>query len=179
MKKVILKCKLRSRDAFEQKLSGIDLDFSPVYWQHDRIYVPKNYQKNSNYPRLIMRTEMKAVDKPAKYYFILKRHIEDSGVDIIEETPVTDYEKLVNIILQLGFKPIAEISRRRQSLKMGEGTYIYLDKVDGLSGYYAKIESDLAPDDLVTAAREDLRKTFATLGESSLVHSAYFEIKSD
>ena len=175
MKKIILKCKLKSRDGFEQKLADIDLDFSPIYWQHDRVYVPRGYQKNSNYPRLIMRTEMKSVDKPAKYYFILKRHIEDSGVDIAEETPVADYEKLVNIILQLGFKPIAEVSRRRQELKMGEGTLIYLDKVDNLAGYYAKIESTLNPNDSVTEAKDDLKKTFETLGESNFIESTYFE----
>lgn len=176
MKKVILKCKLKSRDNFEQKLSDIDLDFSPVYWQHDRIYVPRAYKPQSNYPRLIMRTEMKSVDKPAKYYFILKRHIEDSGVDIVEQTPVTDYEKLVNIILQLGFKPISEISRRRQDLKMGEGTYIYLDKVDNLPGYYAKIESDLTEQDSALEAKLDLEKTFKTLDESHFIDSTYFEL---
>ena len=176
MKRVIIKCKLKSRDAFEEKLSDIDLDFSPVYWQHDRIYVPRNYQKSSNYPRLVMRTEMKAVDKPAKYYFILRRHIEDSGVDIVEETPVSDYEKLVNIILQLGFKPIAEVSRRRQSLKMGEGTYIYLDKIDNIPNYFAKIESDLTDNDSVFEAKQDLEKTFKTLGESNFINSPYFEI---
>lgn len=176
MKKVILKCKLKSRDEFEQKLADIDLDFSPIFWQHDRIYIPKNYQPHSNHPRLIMRTEMKAVDKPAKYYFILKRHIEDSGVDITEETPVTDYEKLVNIILQLGFKPAAEISRRRQTLKMGEGTYIYLDKIDNMQGYYAKIESALDAKDSVSAARDDLKKTFETLGESNFIDSPYYEL---
>ena len=176
MKKVILKCKLRNRDDFEQKLSDIDLDFSPIYWQHDRIYAPRNYQPNSNYPRLIMRTEMKSVDKPARYYFILKRHIEDSGVDIVEETEVSDYEKLVNIILQLGFKLAKEVSRRRQSLKMGEGTYIYLDRVDNLPGYYAKIESDLSDKDSVFEAKQDLEKTFRTLGESAFVDKPYFEL---
>ena len=176
MKKVILKCKLKNRDSFESKLSDIELDFSPVYWQHDRVYIPKNYKPNSNFPRLIMRTEMKAVDKPAKYYFILKRHIEDSGVDITEETEVKDYEKLVNIILQLGFKLEKEISRRRQTLKMGEGTYIHLDKIDTLSGYYAKIESDLDEKDSITEARQDLQKTFETLGETSFVDKPYFEL---
>ena len=176
MKKVILKCKLKNHDTFEQKLSDIDLNFSPIYWQHDRIYVPKNYQPNSNFPRLIMRTEMKSVDKPAKYYFILKRHIEDSGVDIVEETEVTAYEKIVNIILQLGFKPAAEVSRRRQELNMGEGTIIYLDKIDHLPGYYAKIESDLQSTDSVQAAKDDLEKTFRTLGEFSLVDKTYFEL---
>lgn len=176
MRKSIVKCKLKNRDSFENKLSEIDLDFSPIYWQHDRVYVPKNYQPHANFPRLIMRTEMKSVDKPAKYYFILKRHIEDSGVDIVETTRVTDYEKLVNIILQLGFKPIAEVSRRRQDLKMGEGTYIYLDKVDNLSGYYAKIESELTDKDSVIEARLDLEKTFQTLGESNFVDNTYFEL---
>ena len=176
MKKVILKCKLKNRDDFEQKLTDIDLDFSPIYWQHDRVYVPKNYRPNSNFPRLIMRTEMKSVDKPAKYYFILKRHIEDSGVDIVEETRVIDYEKLVNIILQLGFKLEKEVSRRRQDLKMGEGTNIYLDKVDGMQGYYAKIESDLQSTDSVESAKDDLEKTFRTLGESTFVDKPYFEL---
>ena len=176
MKKVIVKCKLSSREAFEQKLSDIELDFSAVHWQHDRIYVPREYKRNSNYPRLIMRTEMHAVDKPAKYMFILKRHIEDSGVDIVEETVVKDYETMVNRILQLGFKPIAEISRRRQYLSMGEGTNIYLDKVEKLPGYYAKIETNLSPDDSVAEAKNDLQSTFKTLGESSFVESAYFEL---
>ncbi len=176
MKRVILKAKLKNRDNFEDKLNDIDLDFSPIYWQHDRVYVPKNYRPHANFPRLIMRTEMRAVDKPAKYYFVLKRHIEDSGVDIVETTEVKDYEKLVNIILQLGFKLMKEIPRRRQTLKMGEGTLIHLDKIDHLPGYYAKIESDLGEGDSVLEARSDLEKTFATLGESNLVGSAYYEL---
>ncbi|MBP5647920.1 CYTH domain-containing protein [Candidatus Saccharibacteria bacterium] len=176
MRKVIVKCKLKNRDEFERKLSDIDLDFSQVYWQHDRIYVPRNYKPHSNFPRLIMRTEMRAVDKPAKYSFILKRHIEDSGVDITEETIIKDYEKMVNIILQLGFKPVAEISRRRQDLKMGEGNFIFLDKIEGKSGQYAKIESELTSVDSITAAKEDLKRTFETLGESNFVENAYFEI---
>ena len=119
---------------------------------------------------------MHAVDKPAKYSFILKRHIEDSGIDIAEETVIKDYETLVNIILQLGFKPVAEVSRRRQELKMGEGNYIYLDKVEGKAGYFAKIESNLSSSDSIVAAKDDLQKTFKTLGESNFVDNAYFEL---
>ena len=59
---------------------------------------------------------------------------------------------------------------------MGEGTYIYLDKIDNQPGYYAKIESDLSAEDSVTAAREDLKKTFETLGESNFVDKSYFEL---
>ena len=176
MKQIIAKCKLQDRDVFEQKLSDIDLDFSPIYWQHDRVYVPKNYSPRSNFPRLVMRTEMKSVDQPAQYFFILKRHIEDSGVDIAEEIPITNYEGLVNIIFQLGFKPIAEVSRRRQELSMGEGTVIYLDKVDHLPDYYAKIETNLQEGDSIQTAKEDLEKTFRTLGESNFVEKPYFEL---
>lgn len=176
MRKVILKCKLKNHDSFEKKLSDINLDFSPIYWQHDRVYVPRDYQKNSNFPRLIMRTEMKAVDRPAKYSLILRRHIEDSGVDIVEETTIKDYENTVNMILQLGFKPLAEVSRRRQDLNMGDGVDIYLDKVDNLPGYYAKIESVLDPNDSVTEARIDLEKTFQTLGEDNFINQPYAEI---
>ena len=176
MKQVILKAKLKNHDDFEDKLSDINLDFSPIYWQHDRVYVPKNYKPHANFPRLTMRTEMKAVDKPAKYFFILKRHIEDSGVDIVETTEVKNYEEIVNIILQLGFKLAKEVSRRRQTLKMGEGTYIHLDKIETLPGYYAKIESTLDANDSTTEAKQDLAKTFQTLGESNFVKSAYFEL---
>ncbi len=176
MKQVILKAKLKNRDEFEDKLSDINLDFSPVYWQHDRVYVPKNYKPHANFPRLTMRTEMKAVDKPAKYFFILKRHIEDSGVDIVETTEVKNYEEIVNIILQLGFKLAKEVSRRRQTLKMGEGTYIHLDKIETLPGYYAKIESNLDQNDSTTEAKQDLEKTFQTLGENNFTENAYFEL---
>ncbi|MBR3138119.1 hypothetical protein IKG41_02105 [Candidatus Saccharibacteria bacterium] len=178
MRKVIVKCKLSSHERFEEKLSDIDLDFGPIYWQHDRIYVPRGYKKGMNLPRLIMRTEMRSVDKPAKYYFILKRHIEDSGVDIVEETAVTDYEKVVNIIMQLGFKLLTEVSRRRQDLKMDEGNYIFLDRIEKLPGYYAKIESDITADDSVVEARSDLEKTFKTLGESNFIDLPYSEMNN-
>lgn len=176
MRKVIVKTKLSSREKFENKLSDIDLDFSAIYWQHDRVYIPRSYKKNSNYPRLIMRTEMISVDKPAKYSLILKRHIEDSGIDIVEETSIKDYESIVNIILQLGFELAGEVSRRRQDINMGEGTVIYLDKIENLSGYYAKIESDINPKDSVVEVRQDLERTFKTLGESNFISQAYFEI---
>ena len=176
MKKVILKCKLSSREKFEDKLSDIDLDFSAIYWQHDRVYLPRGYKPGMNLPRMIMRTEMRSVDKPPRYTLFLRRHIEDSDVDIVEEVPVQDYQSMVNIVLQLGFKLAGEVSRRRQDLKMGEGTYIYLDKIDGKPGYYAKIESAIGANDTVSEAKSDLKKTFETLGETNFVAKPYVEI---
>lgn len=180
MKKVILKCRVADRDVFEDKLSEIDLDFSAIYWQHDRVYVPRGYKRNMNLPRLVMRTEMHAVDEPPTYRLILRRHIEDSGVDVVEETPVQDYETTVNIIMQLGFRLAKEVSRRRQELSTGEGTVIYLDQLDNVDGSdestYAKIESVLADGLSVTEVRNDLVKTFQALNENNFVESAYFEL---
>lgn len=176
MKKIILKAKLKSRDNFEDKLNDIDMEFGTIYWQHDRVYAPRGFKRGMNLPRLVMRTDLKAVDEPPKYYLILRRHIEDSGVDIIEKTPVEDYTSAVNTILQLGFKQIGEVSRRRQTLEMGEGTIIHLDEIDGKNETYAKIESVLNPTDSVESVKADLEKTFETLGESNFVELAYFEL---
>ena len=175
MKKVIIKCKLANRDRFEEKLSDIDMDFSAIYWQHDRVYVPRGYKQGMNYPRLIMWTEMRAVDKPAKYSLILKRHIEDSGIDVVEDTFIKDYSDMVNIIYQLGFKQVAEVSRRRQEIDMGDNTVMYLDNIDGKNGYYAKIETKLNEGDSVEEVRADLVKTMEVLGEKNIVNTAYFE----
>ena len=176
MKKVVVKVKLRSREAFEAKLEEMGMDFSAIYWQHDRVFVPRNFQRGGGYPRLIMRTEMKAVDRPPKYSMILKRHVEDANVEIIDETKVADYTEAANIIMQLGFRPEAEISRRRQEMEMGEGTTIFLDKIEGITGYYAKIEADLDDKGSAGSLREEILKTFESLDEKNEVAQTYAEI---
>lgn len=176
MKMAIVKCRLKDRENFERKLSDIELDFSPIYWQHDRVYVPRGYKHGANLPRLILRTEMKAVDDTPVYSLILKRHIEDSGVDVVERMGTMDYQSAVNVILQLGFKLADEISRRRQELSLGDGDMVYLDEIDGANAVYAKIESQIAEGDTVAEAIEDLRKTFRVLGENDYVETAYFEL---
>ena len=180
MKRVIVKCKLKSPQEFERKLNEIEMNFGPVYWLHDRVYVPRNYQRHISYPRLILRTEMRAVDKPAKYVMILRRHVEDSGVDIMNRTVVENYAEAANIIMQLGFKPQAEISYQRREIVMSEGTVMYLDKIEGMDGYFAKLEADLDEEkDKVSDVMEDLERTFKVLGQdkSTLVRDAYAELR--
>ncbi len=176
MKKVVVKVKLSSREAFENKLTEMGMDFGPIYWQHDRVYVPRSYQRGGGYPRMVMRTEMKAVDRPARYSLILKRHIEDANVEVVHETVVKDYTEAANIVLQLGFKQVAEISRRRQEIKMDEGTMMYLDKIEKLDGYYAKIEAELGEKDAVEALRSEVVKTFESLDQKSEVLQSYAEL---
>ncbi|MBR3320291.1 hypothetical protein IKG20_03245 [Candidatus Saccharibacteria bacterium] len=176
MKLVVAKMRLKSREEFENTLTGMGMDFGPIFWQHDRVYVPKSYHRGGGYPRMIMRTEMRAVDRPPKYSMILKRHIEDSNVEIVDETVVKDYTEAANIILQLGFRQVAEVSRRRQEIKMGEGTVMYLDKVEGVQNYYAKIEASLGEKDSAEAQRMEVLKTFESLNETNEIAETYAEL---
>lgn len=176
MKKVIVKCRVRNRKRFERRLEGVELKLSPAYWQHDRVFVPRGYKGRSNFPRLIMRTEMHAVGDAPVYLLSLRRHIEDSGVDIIEDTKITDYEGMVNIILQLGFKQVGEVSRRREELKISKGTMLYLDILDTDDSTFAKIESVL--DDKISPqnAKSELISTLRSFGETDIIESTYFEL---
>lgn len=173
---VIAKCRVRDRDRLEKNLEEVGLEFSPIYWQHDRIYVPRGYKGRSNFPRLVMRTTMQAVDEPPVYTLSLRRHIEDSGVDIIENTVITDYEGMVNIISQLGFKQFGEVSLRRQKLTISENSILYLDVLDDSDIIYAKLETVLASKESPIAAKEDLISTLRSFGETDLIESTYFEL---
>jgi CYTH domain len=177
MRKVIVKLKLKSRDEFEKKITEMDKDFLPMYWLHERVYVPRNYRKKNSFPRLILKTEMHAVDRPAKYEMQLRRHIEDSGIDIIETTVIRDYQEAANMILQLGFEIQNEVSSRRQELSLEKGKRLILDKVDGISGYFAKIEAELTEEDKVEKVREEVLEIFSQLGQDSknLVYDSYSE----
>lgn len=176
MKKIIVKCRVQNRDRLEKKLEDVDLEFSPIYWQHDRVYVPRGYKGRSNYPRLVMRTEMHAIDETPVYLLSLRRHIEDSGIDIIEDTTVTDYEKMVNIIMQLGFKQFGEVSRRRQEIRMSENTMLYLDTLDSDDSIYAKLETVLKDKDSALDTKADLISTLRSFGETEIIESSYFEL---
>ncbi len=176
MKKVIVKCKVHDRNRLEKKLEDVGLEFSPIYWQHDRVYVPRGYKGRSNYPRLVMRTEMHAVDDPPAYLLSLRRHIEDSGIDIIEDTPITDYQGMVNIIMQLGFKQFGEVSRRREEINMSENTMLYLDTLDSNDFVYAKIETVLSEKDPAIITKMELISTLRSFGETDIVESTYFEL---
>lgn len=175
MKKIIVKCRIDSRDQFEDKLSEIDLDFSPIYWQHDRVYVPRGYKAGANFPRLVMTTEVKAVDRPANYTLVLRRHIEDSGIDVVEETPVKDYAGMVNIIMQLGFKQLSEFSMRRQEIRIDEKTVLYLDSIDNEKWYYVKLETEVTDDSSIEDTKRELLKTLESLGASDVIRYSYGE----
>ena len=164
MKKVIIKCKLEKPERFIRNLDGEGLVLEKTFWQHDRVYVPRGYQKQSNYPRMILRTEVYDTRRPARYELVLKRHIEDSGVDYVDASGVDNYMGVANMVTQLGFVLKAEVSRRRQEIVISKETVLYIDEVDGVMGKYLKIETALNGKEKVGMVREDLRRTVQTLG---------------
>ena len=176
MKKAAVKVRVQDKRELEQAMRDLALKFSNVIYQHDRVYRPRNYQPSQNFPRLVMRTEIRDVEKPAKYYLTLKRHIADSGVDIVDQTEVKDYAEAVNIIHQLGFGEAVEVSKRRKSLTISDQTMIYLDQVEGLEGYYLKIET--VYDEKAKRIFEDLRETLGMFRQSpdDIVAVPYFEL---
>lgn len=178
MKKAIIKVKLNKLDQFEKRVKEISLDLTPTTWQHDRVYVPRGYKRGLNLPRLVMRTELKAVNAPPKYRLILKRHIEDSGIEITNRTEVSDYTELVNIIHQLGFVLAAEVSRRRREIEISENTQFYLDSIDGLEEHYVKLETVLEDNDKIADVMKDLKRTLKLfkLSKEEISTESYFEM---
>lgn len=178
MKKLIVKSQLTDRTVLDGHLASIGMELSPVIWQHERVYLPHDYQPNMNFPRMVMRTEVRSTDQPATYAMYLKRHIEDSGVDWVNYTEVKDYTEATGIIHQLGFRKVAEISRQRQQLWIDDHTVIYLDKVEGITPYYLKIEADVLENDPVDLLRQDLFNILRMLGQETFMMQAYFMLAS-
>lgn len=179
MKRVTIKVKVEDVAELERRMKEISLEFEQTLYQHDRVYVPRGYQRGMNLPRLIMRTEMTSVDNPPVYKMILKRHIEDSGIEITDRSVVRDYTEIVNMIHQLGFSLASEVSRRRKRIRLSDTSRIYLDKVDGLDGHYLKIETALEEKDKVSEVMEDLKRTlrlFFQLSDNDVSQESYFEM---
>ena len=181
MKKVVVKMKLPSKADFLETLGDIDMEFSEAYWQHDRVFVPKGYERGKGLPKLSLRTIVKDAEKPAAYALVLRRHIENKGIDIVNSTTFKDYTEMAHILHQMGFEIKYEVARQRQELAMGDNVKIYLDKIDGLLGHYAKIETTLAEGDEPGEAKEDLLKTFEVLkvGRRGLVERSYGELMEE
>ena len=164
MKKSIVKMKLASRADFVSTLEEINFKFSEPYWQHDRIFVPRGYDRDKSLPRLCLRTIVKNPNKDATYALVLRRHYAEKCIDVVNAISFKDYTEAAHILYQLGYTLKAEVARRREELDMGNTIKIYIDKIDSLPGYYSKIESDLSENDDSIAAREDLIETFKVLG---------------
>ena len=173
-----MKAKLPNRAEFVGTLAEIGMDFSEAFWQHDRVFVPKGYEKGKSLPRLYLRTIVKDAEKPAAYALVLRRHIEAKGVDVVNFTTFKDYTEMAHILHQMGFEIKYEVSRQRQEMSMGDSVKVYLDKVEGVAGYYVKFESNLTDEDKPEDVREDLVKTLEVLKvrKGNVVEGSYGEL---
>lgn len=177
MKKTIIKMKLSSRADFVEMLNEIDFNFSAPYWQHDRVFVPKRFTRDKSMPRLILRTIVKDPEKKATYALVMRRHFEDEKFDLVNATVIKDYSEMAHILYQLGYELRYEVSRRREELRMGESVSVYIDKIDGLPGYYGRIESNLSEGEDPQQAYNDILETFKVLRVTgNPVNETYGEI---
>ncbi|MBQ6396178.1 hypothetical protein IJH89_01170, partial [Candidatus Saccharibacteria bacterium] len=167
---------LKGRDEFERKLERLKIDLGQVFWEHDRVFVPRGYRRDCGFPRLVLRTEMRAVDRPPKYYLILKRHIGDSNVEIEQKTAVKDYLEAVGIVQQLGFVASSEVSRKRQEARTSGGERLFLDNIDNNVGNYAKLETEIREGEKTEEARKRLLEIFSRLREENFIYQSYAEM---
>lgn len=177
MKKTIIKMRLATRAEFVNTLEKINLRFSEPYWQHDRIFVPRDYSRDYSLPRISLRTTVLSPDDDAIYSLVLRRHISNRNLDYYNSTLVSDYTEAAHMLYQLGYELKAEFGRRRQELAISDTVHAYIDQIDKVNGYFAKFESDLGDNDDPELAHDDLLKTFAVLGvEGEPIMKTYGEL---
>ena len=162
MRLISMKAKLKKTSDIIKTLADVDLAFGEIYYQHDRVFLPRGYEEGSGLPRMIIRTYVPD-GKNADYRLIVKRHSGGKGADVVHSTLVADYTETAHMLHQLGFQYAGEVAKHRQELYMERGITLYLDKIDSL-GTYLKLESRVGKDDGVEDVREDLSQILQAMG---------------
>lgn len=175
MKKLIVKSLLKDRAEFEKQAANVGLQFAPKYWQHERVYLPHDYQPKMNYPRMVLKTEMREPNQ-AVYTMELKRHLEGDGIDVVEMTTVGDYTAATAIVQQLGFQKIAELARSRWEAVLANGVTVYLDEIEGMDGTFLKMEVTLEDESTAGEMRKELFEILKLLGQETFIMQTYAEL---
>lgn len=176
MKKLIVKSLLKDRAGFEERARSVGLQFSPKIWQHERVYLPHDFRPRMGYPRVLLKTEMREPNAAAVYTLEVRRHIEASGVDIVESTTVGDYTAATALVQQLGFQKSAEVTRSRWEAKMAANTAIYLDEVEGIQGSFLKLEVVLEDGASVEGVRKEMFEILKLFGQETFVMQTYGDL---
>lgn len=178
MKKLIVKSLLKDRAKFEQRAKEVGLEFSAKVWQHERIYLPHDFQPKMNYPRMILKTEVREPNG-ATYALELKRHLESNGLDKVETTTVGDYTAATAIVQQLGFQKVAEVTRSRSEAVLREKTVVYLDEIEGMEGSFVKIEVELEDESAVEAMRQEMFEILKLFGQETFILQTYADLMKE
>lgn len=176
MKKIIVKCPVPDVAVLEERALLAGMVFSDVIWQHERVYLSHDFRPKMNYPRIMMRTELVATDQPALYAMILKRHIEDSGIDLVNYTTVGDYTEATALVHQLGYRKVAEVSRQRREVWLDNRTVVYLDQVENVTLAFVKVELELTDDDSVAEKQAEIIEMLKLLGLVEYTVQSYAEL---
>ncbi len=177
MKKAIVKMRISTRAELISTLGRLDFNFTEPFWQHDRIFTPRNYSRESSLPRLILRTSVLVPNEDPVYSLLMRRHINNRHLDYLNEFVISNYTEAAHMLYQLGYELRTEFGRQRQILSMSDDVKIYIDHLDGTDQSYAKIETNLRDNDDPELAYQDLLETFKVLeivGEP--VEKTYAEI---
>lgn len=179
MKKLIVKSLLKDRLGFEERARSVGLQFSPKIWQHERVYLPSDFQPKKGYPRMLLKTEMREPNGTPFYSLEVRRHVEASGIDIVEATTVGDYTAASALVQQLGFQKVAEVTRSRWEATMAANTAIYLDEIEGMEGTFVKIEVTLDEGTAVEGMRKELFEILKLFGQETFVMQTYAELMKE
>ncbi len=143
MKKLSIKLKLPDPAAIIANLKLGTNMLGDEYAQFDRVFLPRNWQDHyediDQAPHLLIRTT--TANNQHSHMMIMKRIISDEVV-YFYQTQIMDYNQTAHIINNMGYELYNEISKKRR--KMVSGSIVaYLDKVDGVDGWFFKLEKNL------------------------------------
>lgn len=176
MRKVIVKSQLKDRQQMLRQAEWSGMVFGETVWQHERVFLPSNYQPKMGYARMILRTDRAGEGQPDIYTLEMRRHVEENHTDIVEQTTVGDYVATAAMLQQMGYVQSSELARQRQSFELSDATVFYLDILETLDGSFLKIETSFDDDAKIDGIRKDMFQTLRLLGQETFILQTYDEL---
>lgn len=138
MREIEVKVRAGSRESVLERLKAQNIATTEAVTQHDQVFgLPDQAGDDENTaPWLRIRTETKKGS--VRTLFTLKRSITNQLDSIEHETEVSDPEEMTAIIAQLGFVPYSDITKTRQTAKIGD-IELCIDSVKRL-GDFVEVE---------------------------------------
>lgn len=179
MRKIVIKAVLKDRDAAEMKLEALAPALGMPVWIHDRVFLPRGLSGGSgeqkNYLKMILRTEMWALDRPAVHFLIMRRRIADNDVDFENVSQVHNYAEVLMMIMQLGFEMKGQVMKMRQKTELNK-IGILFDKFQDKD--FIKIERKLDKGEDMAMIRGQMIELMMQIGikPEDILEKPYFEI---
>lgn len=157
MREIEIKARVSDEKALRKKLTQMGIRLSDPIKQCDKVFGVPGAIAGAKSNWLRIRTQN---DKT--YIFNLKRSISGQLDSIEHETEITNAIEMENIIFELGFEPYSDITKTRQTAKLGE-VEICLDIVEGL-GVFVELEKLCEHNEDPEKIKAELWKIFESFG---------------